>query len=128
MAETLTEISARVEHEQPAMVVIDSFKALRDLLGDASAMRTFVYDLAVHTATWGATSLFVGEYTSEEIANLSEFAIADGIIRLSNRRHELRAIREVEVLKLRGANFVTGGHFFEIGSDGLVVLSARAHP
>ncbi|MGZ4402596.1 MAG: ATPase domain-containing protein [Gaiellaceae bacterium] len=118
-AETLTEISARVEHEQPAMVVIDSFKALRELLGDASAMRTFVYDLAVHTATWGATSLFVGEYTAEEIAKLSEFAIADGIIRLSNRRHELRAIREVEVVKLRGANFVTGGHFFEIGRDGL---------
>lgn len=119
VAETLTEISARVETEQPAMVVIDSFKALRDLLGDVAAMRTFVYDLAVHTSTWGATSLFVGEYTAEEMASLSEFAISDGIIRLSNRRHELRAIREVEVLKLRGANFVTGGHFFEIGGDGL---------
>jgi circadian clock protein KaiC len=117
--ETLTDIVARVEHEEPAIVVIDSFKALRDLLGDSSAMRTFIYDLAVHTSTWGAMSMFVGEYTTEEIANFSEFAIADGIIRLSNRRHELRAIREVEVLKLRGANVVTGGHFFEIGRDGL---------
>ena len=117
--ETLTDITARVEHEEPVIVVIDSFKALRDLLGDSSAMRTFIYDLAVHTATWNAMSLFVGEYTGEEIASLSEFAIADGIIRLSNRRHELRAIREVEVLKLRGANAVTGGHFFEIGRDGL---------
>ncbi len=101
------------------MVVIDSFKALRDFLGDASAMRTFVYDLAVHVSTWGAVSLFVGEYTPDEMALLPEFAIADGIIRLSNRRQELRAIREVEVLKLRGADFVTGGHFFEIGPDGL---------
>ena len=117
--ETLTDITARVEHEEPAIVVIDSFKALRDLLGDASAMRTFIYDLAVHTATWGAVTLFVGEYTGEEIANLSEFAIADGIIRLTNRRQELRAIREVEVCKLRGADVVTGIHFFEIGRDGL---------
>jgi circadian clock protein KaiC len=117
--ETLTEITGRVEHEEPAVVVIDSFKALRDLLGDASAMRTFVYDLAVHVSTWGAVSLFVGEYTPEEMATLSEFAISDGIIRLSNRRQELRAIREVEVLKLRGADFVTGGHFFEVGPDGL---------
>ena len=117
--EMLNEIIARVEQEEPAILVIDSFKALRDQLGDSSAMRTFVYDLAIHTSTWGALSLFVGEYTPEEIASYAEFAIADGIIRLSNRRQELRTIREVEILKLRGANVVTGGHFFEIGSDGL---------
>lgn len=127
-AETLTEINARVEHEQPALVVIDSFKALRDLLGDAAAMRTFVYDLSVHTSTWGATSLFVGEYTAEEVMTLSEFAIADGIIRLSNRRQELRAIREVEVIKLRGASVVTGAHFFEIGGDGLTFFPRVRSP
>jgi len=119
VAETLVGITARVEHEEPAMVVIDSFKALRDLLGDPATARTFVYDLAVHTSAWGAVSLFVGEYSAEDVATMAEFAIADGIIRLSNRRQELRAVREVEVLKLRGANFVTGGHFFEIGDDGL---------
>jgi circadian clock protein KaiC len=126
--DTLTEITARVEHEEPAVVVIDSFKALRDLLGDPSAIRTFVYDLAVHLSTWGSLCLFVGEYTPEEIASLSEFAIADGIIRLSNRRQELRAIREVEVLKLRGADVVTGGHFFEIGRDGLAFFPRVRSP
>ncbi len=116
---TLNEIASRVEREAPTVVVIDSFKAIRDILGDAAALRTFVYDLAVHTASWGATSLLVGEYTEAEMANNAEFAIADGIIRFTNARHELTAIREVEVLKLRGANYVTGGHFYEIGADGL---------
>ena len=46
-------------------------------------MRTFVYDLAVHMAGWGATSLLVGEYTEAEIATVAEFAIADGIIRFT---------------------------------------------
>jgi circadian clock protein KaiC len=119
LEETLTWITGHVEHEQPAVVVIDSFKALRDVSNASSGMRTFVYDLAVHLSTWGVLSLLVGEYTPEEIASFSEFAIADGIIRLSNRRQELRAIREVEVLKLRGASVVTGVHFFEIGADGL---------
>ena len=116
---TLSEITGRVEREEPAVVVIDSFKAIRDILGDAAALRTFVYDLAVHTAGWGAASLLVGEYTEAEIASHAEFAIADGIIRFTNSRHELTAVREVEVLKLRGADYVTGGHFFEIGADGL---------
>ncbi len=126
--ETLAELTGRVEREQPAVVVIDSFKAMRDFLGASPAVRTFVYDLAVHMSAWGAVSLLVGEYTPEEIASLSEFAIADGIIRLSNRRQELSAIREVEVLKLRGANVVTGGHFFEIGGDGLAFFPRVRSP
>ena len=116
---TLNEIAVRVEHAQPAVIVIDSFKAIRDIVSDAAALRTFVYDLAVHTAGWGAASLLVGEYTEADSANHAEFAIADGIIRFANSRQELTAIREVEVLKLRGADYVTGAHFYEIGSDGL---------
>ena len=115
----ITEITTRVEREEPAIVVIDSFKAVRDILGDAAAVRSFVYDLAVHMTGWGATTLLVGEYTEGEISTNAEFTVADGIIRFINRRHELTAIREVEVLKLRGAGYVTGRHFFEIGSDGL---------
>jgi circadian clock protein KaiC len=116
---TLSEIAGRVEREEPAVVVIDSFKAVRDILGDPAALRTFVYDLAVHTAGWGAASLLVGEYTEAEVVSQAEFAIADGIIRFTSSRHELTSIREVEVLKLRGADYVTGGHFYEIGSGGL---------
>jgi circadian clock protein KaiC len=116
---TLSEITGRVEREEPAVVVIDSFKAVRDILGDAAALRTFVYDLAVHIAGWGAASLLVGEYTQEEVASHPEFAIADGIIRFTNSRQELTAVREVEVLKLRGADYVTGIHFYEIGQNGL---------
>jgi circadian clock protein KaiC len=125
---TLREITGRVEREEPAVVVIDSFKAVRDILGDASAVRTFVYDLAVHTAGWGATSLFVGEYTDAEIAHHAEFAIADGILRFSNRQHDLTAVREVEILKLRGADYVTGRHFFEIGPDGLAFFPRVRSP
>lgn len=116
---TLNEITSRVEREEPAVVVIDSFKAVRDILGDPAALRMFVYDLAVHTAGWGAASLLVGEYTLAEAASESEFAIADGIVRLTSSRQELTTVREVEVLKLRGADFVTGVHFYEIGKDGL---------
>jgi circadian clock protein KaiC len=116
---TLTEITSRVEREEPAIIVIDSFKAIHDILGDPAAVRTLVYDLAVHMATWGAMSLLVGEYTEAEISDCAEFAIADGILRFINRREDLTAIRQVEVLKLRGSGYVTGRHFFEISSDGL---------
>jgi circadian clock protein KaiC len=130
----LDAITSRVEQEEPAIVVIDSFKAIRDLIGDAPSIRTFVYDLAVQMAGWGAATLFVGEYTDEEMAQYAEFTIADGILRFSTRREALTAVRMVEVLKLRGSDCVTGRHFFEIGSDGLVFFprvrgpEADGHP
>lgn len=114
---TLTE---RVQRDEPALVVVDSFKAIRDIFGDAPTFRTFVYDLAVHIAGWGAAALLVGEYTDEEIAQCTEFAIADGILRLGSHREGLTSTRVVDVLKLRGSDVAGGRHFFEIGSDGLV--------
>jgi len=124
----LDAIASRVEREEPAIVVVDSFKALRDTLGDAPAIRRFVYDLAVHSAGWGAATLLVGEYTEEEIANYAEFAIADGILRFGTSREELTAARVVEVLKLRGADCVTGRHFFEIGTGGLTFFQRVRGP
>jgi len=117
--DALATIVERVEREEPAIVVIDSFKAMRDVFAEPSAIRRFVYDLAVHTAGWGAAMLLLGEYTDAEIANHAEFAIADGILRFGTQRDELTALRVVEVLKLRGADVVTGRHFFDIGSAGL---------
>jgi len=116
----LLQMIQRVESEQPGLVAVDSFKAIHDLLPSASESRTFVYDLAVGMAGWGATTLLVGEYTAEDIGVAPEFAVADGIVRLTNERQELTTARQFEVLKLRGANYVTGRHFFEIGADGLV--------
>ncbi len=117
--DALQAINDRVEREEPALVVIDSFKAMRDIPDDAPAVRTFVYDLAVHMAGWGAAALFIGEYTSDEMAQFVEFAIADGILRFGTLREELTAVRVVDVLKLRGADCVTGRHFFEISAAGL---------
>jgi circadian clock protein KaiC len=116
----LLQMIERVESEQPELVAVDSFKAIHDLLPSDSQSRMFVYDLAVGMAGWGATTLLVGEYTGEDIGVAPEFAVADGILRLTNERQELTTARQFEVLKLRGANYVTGRHFFEIGAGGLV--------
>ena len=116
---TLAQITARIERDAPDLVVIDSFKAIHDLVADPMQARTFTYDLAVHLAAWGVTSLLVGEYARLDATVSPELGIVDGIVLLANTRQELTAVRELEVRKLRGADYVTGRHFFEIGDDGL---------
>lgn len=113
------QLTHRVHEQEPALVVIDSYKAIHDLVLDPSRSRTFTYDLAVEMAGWGATTLLVGEYSVEELAILPEFAIADGIVRLGIARQELAHVRELEVRKLRGSSYAHGVHFFEIGSPGI---------
>lgn len=108
---------------QPQVVVIDSFKAIHDLAPSRQEMRTFIYDLAIELSAMQATTLLVGEYTEEDIAQLAEFAIADGIIWLSSELRNDQQIRFLRVLKLRGVNYRTGSYNFNIGTDGLEIFS-----
>lgn len=117
----LADISEMVEKHAPSFVAIDSFRAIADLLPDARVGRSFAYDLATHMAGWGITTLLIGEYAAEEFSRYPEFAIADGIIRFGAQRQELTSVRELEVLKLRATNHVSGRHFFEISHRGLFV-------
>src|SRR5207245_10420935 len=82
--QALAQMIQRVENEEPVLVAIDSFKAIHDLLPSAASGRAFVYDLSVAMAAWGATTRLVGEYTPEHINVAPEYAIADGLVRLTS--------------------------------------------
>ena len=118
----LTEFSAMIEKHQPAFVAIDSFRAIADHIDGDRAARSFVYDLATQAAGWSITTLLVGEYIPDEFSKYAEFAIADGILRLGAQKQELTSIRELEILKLRGMDYITGIHFLEISQKGIFVF------
>ena len=118
----LTELSAMIEKHQPAFLAIDSFRAIADHIDARHIARSFVYDLATQTAGWGVTTLLVGEYAADELSRYAEFAVADGILRLGAEKQELTSIRQVEVLKLRGMDYVSGIHFLEISEKGVFVF------
>lgn len=118
----------KIDEREPAFVVVDSYRALLELLEAGTSPRTFTYDLACQTAAWGATTVFVGEYSRGEVALRAEFAIADGIILLGSEREELTSVRGLEVLKMRGLRYSSGRHFFDIGVAGLSVYPRVSAP
>ncbi|HXU74136.1 MAG TPA: ATPase domain-containing protein [Polyangia bacterium] len=118
---TIAEIVARVETLEPDYVAIDSFRSIVELMPQPGIARSFVYDLANHMAGWGATTFLVGEYVRDDFSQFAEFAVADGIIRLGVERQDLTSVRTIEIMKLRGGNYISGRHFFEIGPGGLYV-------
>lgn len=114
-------IIKNVQEHKPAIVGIDSFKAIHDMAQDSVEVRKFGFDLAVRLATWGATAFFVGEYSQKEIEEEPIFAIADGIICLHYRREGLSYQRYLDVIKLRGEEYFSGLHPFTINRHGLTV-------
>jgi circadian clock protein KaiC len=128
LTETLRRIVAVLRERRPGLLVIDSFKALHPFASDATAFRRFLQDLAGNLSAYPATSLWIGEYGPEEIAVAPEFAIADGIISLAVERMADRETRVIQVLKLRGSDFLGGKHGYRLSADGIHAFPRLADP
>jgi len=124
----IDEIFQLITKHRPRIIIIDSFKAIADLLPDAQAWRRLSFDLAGVLGAYGTTSFWVGEYTWETGAGPTEFAIADGIIELERIQRGSRDERYLRVAKLRGSDFLDGNHAFRIAADGLHVFPRFVTP
>jgi circadian clock protein KaiC len=114
-------LSEAIRTTRPAVIVIDSFKALHDLSESAPEMRRLVHDLTGRLTAYDTTAFLIGEYHQEDIRHFPEFAVADGVVELSRRQLGTRDERFFRILKLRGSRYREGSHAFEITDGGLVV-------
>lgn len=123
LMKSLDFIVLRVEEINPALIVIDSFRALKDLAqSHPEAVRSFVHDISLQLGAWNVTSLLVGEYMFEEAEVLPEFSAADGIIWLAQHAIGNAVVRRLQVLKMRGQAFLPGKHSFRINETGIEVF------
>jgi circadian clock protein KaiC len=123
-----TEILELIKEYRPRIIVIDSFKAIADLLPNVQAWRKMVFDIAGLLTAYGATALWIGEYTWETGSGPIEFAVADGIIDLHRIQRGSRDERYLRVAKLRGSDFLAGNHAFWIAADGLHIFPRLVTP
>lgn len=113
---------------RPALLVVDSLKAIHDVTESPANLRRALYRLAAGLATLPCTTLLVAEFDPDESANLPEMAVVDGIIELFNQRVGLRDYRSLRVRKLRGSDYRPGEHAARITSDGLVLFPRFVTP
>jgi circadian clock protein KaiC len=121
----LTEL---IQRHRPSVIVIDSFKALLELAPSALEWRNTVFDMGSLFAAYDVLGLWVGEYEHSAIAQLPEFAVADGIIELRRVQNGARDDRFLQVIKLRGSDFRDGEHAFILGRHGFKVYPRLIGP
>jgi circadian clock protein KaiC len=121
MGPLVDEVTRQAMDEHPALVVIDSAKALKDFTGERELRMAF-YDLTSRLAHTDTALLLLGEYTPAEMAAGVEFSLADTIIHLAYEPREPIDRRWLRVVKMRGAHHLEGKHTFRIGSTGFEVF------
>jgi circadian clock protein KaiC len=117
-----------IRERQPAIIVIDSFRAMHPYADRSSGFRRFLHDLAGMLSAFPVTSLWVGEYEEEDILRAPEFAVADAIIALGTVHAGQRSFRALQVHKLRGGGFRVGKHAYRLSADGVMVYPRLADP
>ncbi|MCY7307284.1 MAG: protein kinase, partial [Rhodoferax sp.] len=123
--QVLARIKSEVEATSPALVVVDSFRALMmeahqqpTMAGD---LQNFTGQLGVQLSAWQATTFLIGEYLSET-ENHPIFTIADGLLALKQSVHRNSIVRNIQVLKMRGQATSPGVHTFRITGNGIEVF------
>ncbi len=119
LAGVTRQIATVLKERHPALIVIDSFKALHAFADSYSEFRKFLHELAGRLSAFPVASLWVGEYEEAEVGSLAEFAVADAILDLATERIGQREIRFLTVRKLRGSGFRSGQHAYRLSSSGL---------
>lgn len=125
LSTVLERVATLIKERRPAIMVIDSFKAL-SAYADAADTRPFLHELAGRLSAAPITSFWVGEYAEEEIGGAPEFAIADAIISLVTTRNDQREARWLRIMKLRGSEFAPGQHAYRLSVDGIDVFPRLA--
>jgi circadian clock protein KaiC len=121
-------ILAAIKQYSPAIIIIDSFKAVHDLSESTTEMRRLVSELAGVLSAYAVTAFLLGEYTQDNIESFPEFAIADSIVQLERKPLSARDERYLRVLKLRGSGYSEGQHAFRITGNGLQIYPRLVTP
>lgn len=131
MAETIKLILARVEEESATRVVIDSLAELRLLSRDSIRYRRQALALKRYFTMKQVTVLLLDDRTSQK-ADRQMHSLVHGIVTLERLPREYgKSRRRLEIVKLRGADFVDGYHDYSIQKGGIIVfprlISANKH-
>ncbi len=112
-------VNEYVQRLDPALVVVDSFRAIEDLATAGNLPRYFAHNLAVSMASWQCTSILIGEYAERDVGFGQEFTAADNVLYLSQDVHQNSIVRRLRVVKVRGLPMMPGRHAFRITDAGL---------
>ncbi len=126
LEQVLARIADEVQAYGPSLVFVDSFRSVvkvgQQVDPWAFGLQQFVQQLGMLMSSWMATTFLVGEYVAAESQTSPIFAMADGILWLSQNMQRNSMVRKMQVVKIRGQAQAPGLHTFRISERGIQVF------
>lgn len=119
---TAQEIVAAVHQTRANMVVLDGFQGIRSMENDFTATRQLLYDLGTRLSLLGTTTLITTEADPRDPALFPEMTTGDTLIGLYFTLRGVRALRSMEVLKVRGRALLPGRHSLMLSAEGVDIF------
>ena len=115
----LAEMRRLVRGFRASFLVVDGTAVAQDLAPSSFEFRRFTQQLQVQSALAGCTTMLLSNRPGDDLDPIATHV--DGLFLLRRERVEHRAMRTLEVTKLRGADHLLGSHDFALGPEGIVV-------
>ena len=125
LAKVMEAITDEIEKSNPAIVVVDSFRAVvRSTLASSAGemeLADFMQRLALTLTSCEATTFLLGEYSDGE-HDSAVFTVADGLIWLFQAVDRNSIVRKLQAMKTRGQGQIPGLHTARITDAGYSVF------
>lgn len=125
--QVLVRITREVEEFSPALVFVDSFRAVmlesQHLRNSPISLQQFIQQLGILLSGSQATTFLIGEHLSEHNPN-PVLTVADGLLSLEQSVYRNSMVRKMQVIKMRGQATRPGMHTFRITSAGIEIFPA----
>lgn len=112
-------IISTMSEQQPAILIVDGFRSVRNSSATDLALAEFMHSLNSLVSSMGCTTFLLSPV--EGNVTDSENTLVDGVIELGQHQQGMGVIREMQLFKVRGAKHLLGKHVFEVKDEGVVV-------
>ena len=103
------------------LLVLDGLVAAERKAGSDLEFKKFIHGLQIQVAVADCAALLVSSAAEREADATAEHTMVDCVIDLRSRLYGWRSERDIEVLKRRGAGFLSGRHALDITGGGISV-------
>lgn len=109
-----------IRRHRATLLIIDGAITAKQATQSTHEWAKFLHNLHV-AAEINRCTIFLLMPTYEHSSDQPEQALVDGLITLTARSVDMRTLRELQVLKIRGSQFTEGHHLYAITEAGFVV-------
>src|SRR5258706_2112835 len=108
-----------IRDNRASLLVLDGLVTVESIADTDLAFKRFIHELQVFVEVVNCT-VFLLTQLDPHLPH-PEHTMVDGLVELSDNRIGLRAVRELEVRKFRGSDYLRGRHIFDIDNTGIVI-------